>query len=138
MNKLYLIFTFIIIFSFLSCSSQKDMDKSKNKMKNITTEKGTSIVTAPIVTKKFIKKNGEPSDFAEYYLQRSVDDFFIKFCESQITLAQLKEALDKIESPIKTLTLEVEFKTGSWDICDDIEAQSRIGDYVIIHRIIDK
>ena len=89
--------------------------------------------------KNFVRKNGEPMDFKEFYLQQSVQDYFIKFCESNVTWKELEEELSKIDSDIKALTLEVEFREGYWDICnDDRMQQSRVGKYLIIHRIISK
>lgn len=97
------------------------------------------IISSPIVAKKFVKKNGKTTDYEEHYLRLSLQDYFIKFCESIVTKKELEKALNKDRNEIKTLTLEVEFRNGELDICDDAhEQQSRIGNYVIIHQIIDK
>ena len=78
------------------------------------------------------------TDLQEYYVRRSIQDYFIKFCESSISEEDLRTNLATIDSPIKALTIEVEFRNGSWDICDDEGeiAQSRIGKYIIIHQIL--
>ena len=71
------------------------------------------------------------------YIERSIQNYFIKFCESHITSEDLEEKLSKISSPIKALKLEIEYRKGNWDICDENEdQQSRVGEYVIVHRIL--
>ena len=98
----------------------------------------TSLVTAPIVEKAFVKKNGQPTELKEYYIQQSIQDYFIKFCESGITKEDLTNYLSKFDTKIPSATLEIEYREGSWDICNgNQEQQSRIGEYVIIHRIIE-
>ncbi len=106
-------------------------------MKSDQKNGNTQVVSAPVVEKAFVRKNGAPTDQVELYLQRSIQDYFIKFCESAVSREALEAHLQTIDSPIKSVTLEVEFKEGSWDICDEnFEQQSRIGEYVIIHRIV--
>lgn len=98
------------------------------------------VVTAPIVQKNFMKKNGQATDLVEYYLRQSIQDYFIKFCESQVSRTTLEAYLEsQKEELIPTVTLEVEILEGYWDICpeDPVEMQSRIGKYVIIHRIVE-
>ncbi|GAB5555280.1 MAG: hypothetical protein Sapg2KO_48710 [Saprospiraceae bacterium] len=120
---LYLIF----ILTINACSVQ--INKAEKLKSNI------QIVNVPIVEKPFIKKNGEPTNRKEFYLQMSIKDYYIKFCESKVKEADLKERLDRQTGSIKTLKLEVEFKTGEWDRCGEEAVQSRVGDYVLIHRI---
>ena len=74
--------------------------------------------------------------FVPAYQQRSIQDYYIKFCRSKITKKDLENKLSNIEGEIKIVELEVKFRNGTWDICDTILSQSRIGPYVIIHRII--
>ena len=107
-----------------------------NKAKDTSTGMGKYIISAPVITKDFVKKNGEITLQKEIYIQRSIQDYYIKFCESKISREDLKKHLSNLEA-INVVTLEVEFIDGYWDICDDnLEQQSRIGEYVIIHRII--
>lgn len=95
------------------------------------------IITAPLVLKSFVKKNSQPTDLKEWYIQRSIQDYFIKFCESPVNRQELEDYLSKTGNPLNVATLEVEFRKGNWDICDDNELmQSRVGEYVIIHRIV--
>ncbi|MBC8756458.1 hypothetical protein H2O64_17420 [Kordia sp. YSTF-M3] len=72
------------------------------------------------------------------YIRRSIQDYYIKFCESKISSEDLENYLSTMDTEIKVATLEVEFLDGYWDICDgDFEQQSRISSYVIIHRIVE-
>ena len=123
---------FILILSILySCASPK-MKVEKSPENQTKPEK---IITTPIVEKHFYNKIGEKTDQTEFYIQQSVQDYFIKFCESEITREQLVEALSKIESPIKTLTLKIEIRDGEWDSCDSYPVQSRVGKYAVILSI---
>lgn len=109
----------------------------KNKTPDESTGDGKYIVAAPIVSKSFVKKNGQPTGHSELYLQRSIQDYYIKFCESSVTRKELENYLDSLDELIKVAQLEVEFRDGYWDICDDnYMQQSRVGEYVVIHRII--
>ena len=108
-----------------------------NKTKDESTGNGKYIISAPVIFKQFVKKNGETTDQTEMYIERSIQDYYIKFCESNISREDLENHLSKIDKEIKVATLEVEFLDGYWDICDgNFQQQSRIGQYVIIHRII--
>ncbi|MGH1386621.1 hypothetical protein [Kordia sp.] len=121
-----------------SCLSQKKVIMTTNKTKDISSSEGKYIISSPVVIKSFVKKNGEKTSHKEMYLRRSIQDYYIKFCESKISSEDLENHLSTIDKEIKTATLEVEFLDGYWDICDDdFEQQSRMGAYVIIHRIIE-
>lgn len=122
-HGIYLIF----ILTISACGVQiKKVEKLKPNIQ---------IVKVPVVEKPFLKKNGESTDRKEFYLQMSIQDYYIKFCESKVKEADLKERLDRQTGLIKTLKLEVEFKTGEWDRCGEEAVQSRVGDYVIILRM---
>ena len=119
-------------------STHKTNNKTINKTKDVATGKKTYIISAPIVMKSFVTKRGEATGHKEMYIQRSIQDYYIKFCESKINQEDLENHLASIDSEIKMATLEVEFRNGEWDTCEPTteQQQSRIGEYVIIHRII--
>lgn len=122
-----------------SCTAQtkQPMKKTRNKTADQSSGDKKVIISAPLVQKTFVKKNGERTDIKEWYIRRSIQDYFIKFCESEVSLEALENYLEETEDPLNVAKLEVEFKDGEWDICDEKEEmQSRIGQYVIIHRII--
>ena len=112
-------------------------ETKKLKTEDISTGENKFIVTAPIVKKRFENKIGIFSDFEELYLQRSIQDYFIKFCESKVNRIELENYLNTHGGILNMLTLEVEFRDGDWDACaGDQNKQSRTGMYVIIHNII--
>lgn len=86
-----------------------------------------------IVEKEAIDERGRPNGFNELYLRLSVDDYFIKLCEGNVTKKQLEPYIEK------AIAVEVEIREGAWDICPGgpQEMASRIGKYVVIHRIIE-
>ena len=122
-----------------SCASTRASASNKNKTADISTEDGRYIITAPIVLKNFVLKNAKVSEHSEYYVQRSVQDYFIKFCEGNVTVAELEKHLNKKNGDINSLTLEIEIKDGLWDSCDHEEmVQSRTGPYIVIYRILEE
>jgi hypothetical protein len=91
-----------------------------------------STLKCQLVEKAFVNKGGKTQGFTELYLRCSVQDYFIKLCESAVTKEELINYLDK------GIEVEAEIKEGSWDICrnDPRYAQSRIGKYVVINKIV--
>lgn len=109
----------------------------RRKTKDPTTDQQTRIITAPIVSQYIVKENGERTDRKAYYLERSIQNYFIKFCESSVSQEDLEQHLAAQTGLIKTATLEVSFQKGAWDIGEDgAESQSRRGEYAIVHRIL--
>ena len=107
------------------------------KKEDISTGDGKYIVTAPVIIKDFIEKNGTNTQKKEIYLERSIQDYFIKFCESKISREELENYISEMNGEIKAITFVIEFRDGYWDICDgNYMNESRMGEYVIIHRII--
>ncbi len=132
---------FILALGFLvyACGSTQEVAPIKNKTADVPTEDGRYIITAPIVLKNFVLKNAKVSEHSEYYVQRSVQDYFIKFCEGNITVDELEKHLNKQKGDIKSLTLEIEIKDGLWDSCDHSEmVQSRTGPYIVIYRVVEE
>lgn len=134
----------LLFVAICSCGTSKNEQSSteENQVKkqvNQKTDDGYQIVTAELVKKKFQNKVGSETGQEEWYMRMSVQDYYIKFCESDITSKQLEEALDQQDSLIKSLTLKVDFREGEWDICDiNSRAQSRIGRYVVVKEILEK
>ena len=141
--KTNLILTLLLAFFVTACYNTRKhgtlQSEPNVKTADQTTGEGNVIFTAPVVKKQFVKKNNQPTDFYEYYLQRSIQDYFIKFCESKITRKDLEAYLEKQDDLIQTITVEAEIREGLWDRCpgDEHEVQSRMGNYVVIYRIIE-
>lgn len=115
---------------FLLCTSIVSFSQTK-------TASNSNITTAgcQVVEKAFVNKGGKASDFKELYLRCSIQDYYIKFCESKVSLKKMKKYVSKeLIGPGVTVTYEV--KDGEWDICEgDPEMQSRVGTYAIILSI---
>ena len=132
-----LLMSICALLSSCNVSKEKQSDSAINKESDKKAEDGYAIISAELVKKNFVNKAGETSDIAEWYVRRSAGDYFIKFCESNVTPQEIEEALAKEEGLIKTLTLKVDFLEGEWDICEPSSiAQSRVGAYVAIKAIM--
>ncbi|NMH86914.1 hypothetical protein [Flavivirga algicola] len=137
-HNLYILVCMMCLF-VASCSSQKTASTAKSITEDIATGNGKYIISALVVFKDFVLKNGETTKHKDAYLRRSNQDYYIKFCKSKISRKDLEKHLSKINKAVKVATLEVEFRNGLWDVCDgNFEQQSRKGAYVIVHRIVEK
>ena len=138
----------ILFMLFLFFSSCKAVEKNEIKplepeyvkiMK--TSNDGKTIISGQIIKKEFYRKNGKPTGLYEFYFRASVQDYYIKFCESKITKKELEKYLsDDSELAIgKGINVEANIVLNwYWDVCeqDSQEVQSRVGDYIVIHKII--
>jgi len=130
-----LLISLSFILSFCGTPKNEKTNTMHNNNSSETNNKQT--LTAPIVLKSFVNKIGQTGTQKEYYLQASIQDYYIKFCESNISRDELEKHLNTINGLIKAVTLEVEYRDGLWDICNEKEPmQSRTGEYVVIHKII--
>lgn len=94
------------------------------------------ILTGQIVKKTHVNKAGKTFYYYDLYLRCSVQDYFIKFCESDVT----QDEIDSFSGlRADAITVEAEIRDGNWDICpgDEGEIQSRIGEYVVIYKILE-
>ncbi|HDQ15815.1 MAG TPA: hypothetical protein ENN45_02015 [Bacteroidetes bacterium] len=126
-----------LLLSFFACNN-KNITKKDNTETIEETTSETMIVSAPLVKKAFVNKGGKTNDFQEWYVRLSTADYFIKFCESKLSRAELEKEIEpQAEEMIISLSMEIEISEGEWDICNETEMiQSRVGEYAIIHRII--
>lgn len=96
------------------------------------TKKRSDITNCLLIEKAFISKSGEATDHNEMYLRCSMQDYFIKLCESKVTREELEKYLDR------GIAVTMEIVEGEWDSCpgDEYPVQSRIGTYAIITSIL--
>jgi hypothetical protein len=129
MFKQYILVFSLILFSY-SCGVSENSTMEKHNKEPLSDSK--NILGGILVEHPFTSKNGETSEIMELYLRCSVQDYFIKFCESEVTPDQLKPFLDK------SVTLEIEMKDGEWDNCltEDLHVQSRTGKYLAVKGIV--
>lgn len=131
-----------VIFLFVACATKNNKHVTKMETHNKTPdEKGETensvILSAPIVEKQRVIKNEAQAE-TDFFLERSVQDYFIKFCESAVSREMLENYLKKQRSTLKILHAEIEYREGEWDNCQSGEkVASRTGAYIVIHRIID-
>jgi LAS superfamily LD-carboxypeptidase LdcB len=107
----------------------------KKQLKSIHNSNDYITLSGLIVEKKFISKNGKPTDVKEFYLRCSIQDYFIKFCDSKIT----KNDIEKLKLGIfDGISVKAKIMKGEWDACpdDDIKPQSRVGTYIIIDKLL--
>ncbi|MCB0400906.1 MAG: hypothetical protein KDD41_02405 [Flavobacteriales bacterium] len=118
---------YLILFLCFSCGSQEKTSQ-EYKIKKPSTDGTTS---CELIEKEFINKGGKITEYKELYLRCSIQDYFIKLCEGEVTLDELKPYIGS------GITVEMEIKDGFWDHCSDdpAYAQSRTGTYVVIHSI---
>jgi hypothetical protein len=129
----------VFAFALLACSGPKSVNYNKDLGKGGAPKKEKmDTISAPVVKKAFINKGGKASGGSDYYVQRSIQDYFIKFCESKVSRAVIDRELAKQKGMIKTLKMIVSIREGEWDRCPGQgEVQSRIGDYMVIHEILE-
>jgi hypothetical protein len=95
------------------------------------TKRPTGTYTGLLVSKPFVNKVGRATGPEELHLRLSMGDFFIKFSESALSPDQLRPFLGE------AVTVEGEIRHGAWDLGPGApeEAQSRIGDYLVIRAL---
>lgn len=133
---------FLLVYMFLiasACKPQQVQTKMEPHKKSTNSSADNRyILNAIIVKKQGYNKAGKALEQQDYYIRMSVQDYFIKFCESNINKATLEKALEPQADAFQTIIkLEISYEDGLWDACDNHEVQSRIGPYVVIHRIME-
>lgn len=114
----------------ISCQSNKQANEQKQHVKDAS----NPYTTCRLIQKSFINKGGKVTEYSEFYLQCSIQDYFIKICESKVDKSELEKYLNK------GITVDMEIKEGMWDHCEPNVAhvQSRVGTYVVIKKIINE
>ena len=120
----------IILFTYLlfSCGSTEEVTSNGKSM----SLKDSKTTTCQLIEKEFINKGGKVTQYKELYLRCSIQDYFIKICAGNVTAEELRPYINN------GIEVEMEIKEGMWDHCNDnlAYAQSRIGTYVVINKII--
>ena len=90
-------------------------------------------ITCELIEKEFTNKGGKITHYKEMYLRCSVQDYFIKICEGNVSIEKLKPYINK------GIEVEMEIKDGMLDHCDKntTYSQSRTGTYIVIKKIIE-
>lgn len=130
----------IIVFAITSLGlALGNKTKSSKNKKNVNTNKNiqdASIIHGELVKLSATNKRGEVmGNLTEYYIRCSIQDYFIKLCESKITKEDLDKYYDESKL-INSISVKGKIVTGNFDICNHEEAASRIGNYITIDEII--
>ena len=119
-----------ILFLLVGCDMNRHADESMERTPINKTASTTK--TGILVEKNFVNKKGEVLDIKELYFRASIQDYYIKFCESEVSRADLIPFIDT------AISIEGEILEGLWDDCGETEeeVQSRTGLYIIITKLI--
>ena len=128
MKQLLIIISMLFLLFACQTNSKTTIDEPQGLKKS---DAKPYIYNCQLIEKEFINKGGKATGIKELYLRCSVQDYFIKLCESNVSKKELTPYLDK------GISVEVEIKDGLWDHCSDniAEVQSRMGDYIVIKSI---
>ncbi|MFD0862091.1 hypothetical protein ACFQ1M_07715 [Sungkyunkwania multivorans] len=130
-------FTMNMALFLMSCVNTRNT-VIKNKTEDMSSGSRTVIISAPIVYKSAIRKHVTDDQFKEMYVRRSIQDYYIKFCESAVSRKQLEHHIRDKDGLIKAVRIEIEYRDGDWDICEkEDRSQGRVGTYVVVHRIME-
>tara|TARA_Y100000385_G_scaffold31239_1_gene29463 strand:+ start:1257 stop:1658 length:402 start_codon:yes stop_codon:yes gene_type:complete len=127
----------LLICNACSVSYKNSNNDSVLKDKELLTSKNSlRTYSGQVVSKTTETKGSKNPNQENYYFRLSTGDYFIKFCESDVTFNQIEPFIQN-EFEIKSVTLEIKFKEGEWDNCKEVGyVQSRIGPYVVIKKIL--
>jgi len=88
-------------------------------------------ITGQVIEKSATNRKGKPMG-TDIYLRCSIQDYFIKFCESEVSRETIAAKLDK------HINVKMDIRDGEWDSCghEAEPVQSRIGTYIAIQKIL--
>ncbi len=133
--------TILIMGVLSSCKNSQSTAKGTESKSQLNTSKSMAgsmkatndgTTTCQLVEKDSKSKNGKVVG-KDLYLRCSIQDYFIKFCESDVTRSDLEKYIDR------GITVKMEILQGEWDNCSDQDypVQSRVGTYVAIKEIVE-
>ena len=127
----------LLISNACSVSYKNSNNNVVTKNKELLSSKNSLMTySGQVVSKTTESKGSKNPNQGDYYFRLSTGDYFIKFCESDVTFDQIAPFI-QTEFEIKSVTLEIEMKDGEWDNCKEPGyVQSRIGPYLVINKIL--
>lgn len=133
--KRFLSLLLVNLFACMCILGQSATNMKKQKDKK--TGENRYEISAELVRKEFVNKGGKKTARYEFFVRRSVQDYFIKICEGEVKRKYLEEIYASFgDTMIKMVNVEISFQEGMWDICEaDTEVQSRVGPYAVLYSI---
>lgn len=130
MKGSFLVVSFFVVCLFPSCDSPSEVMQKPIEKKAQDPEK--FVLTGELIRKGLIKKNGMETGYTDLYIRASVQDYYIKFCESEVDRGVLEPLVGQV------ISIHVVIKSGLWDDCNEseTEVQSRTGNYVVVKELM--
>ncbi len=117
----------IFVLFIQSCAMKKETTPIREK----TVDKENPLKrTGEIIEKTFVNNNGEIGNFTELYFRASIQDYYIKFCESAVKKEDLIPFIGKV------ITVDAEIVIGNFDTCPGEQSPQEIreGHYMVIKK----
>jgi len=120
---------FSIILMWGGCKLHKNQTQMEIEQTNTPAQ--IQILEGTIVAHKFVNKAGrEYPNITNLFLKIGDTEYFIKKYPENVTREMMEKHINQLQK------YKVELLWGLWDT-DDPNVQSRVGDYVIIHEVIE-
>ena len=134
---IYMVLLNLLISNACSVSNKNTNNYDVSKDKELLSSKNNlRTYSGQVVSKTTETKGSKNPNQEDLYFRLSTGDYFIKFCESDITFDHIAPFIQN-EFEIKSVTLEIEFKDGEWDNCNvPGYVQSRTGPYIVIKKVL--
>lgn len=117
----------LFLFSIVVCKAQSITNTTTSMSEDTLTWKAT-VVKVP-----FINKRGkEVEGMADLFLQKDEKKYFIKFMGGKVLRKAVEPYLHK------EITVQLSLRKGNWDTEEGNNyQQSRVGEYVVLYKILE-
>lgn len=135
MKKYKFILVIFIFYSLCFCEKISHQKSENSKLMNQNKSLKAVVLKGKITSKKFQNKRNIKLDYSEFYFETTdnegnIELLFIKISENKFNKAFLESLVGR------ELHIEAYIQDGFWD-SDNPEAQSIIGKYISIIKILD-
>ena len=134
-KRISILFLYLwILLGLVSCGIPNSSNMTQNKQADLSSGQEKYIITAEVVQKNIAQDDRQDSDKTAFYVRRSIQDYYIKFCESDINRAELEQRLETLSGLIKTVKLQVSYREGTLDECENRQGVDE-GQYIVVHQL---
>ena len=121
---------------FCTCQITNPNKMTKQKKPDTKTENNTVIISGEIIL-AVCDENKDENRVEEFFIRRSIQDYFINLAQSKIKSEDLRPYVSKSYEDIITAKLEVDYVEGKWHQCSGMFGpREHEGIYVVVHKII--